>query len=412
MMRGVLLMGGVFTLLSAQPVTAQTARTLDSVRTMTAIAPAGKMKLATYLDALALSPPAASLSSAQAGDRLRTPGARPMEVQKVFLNYSVSKEKGCLRRILMRVGALTNGPGDVRFIIRKAGGSASAPVAARAERGSNGQHSATYNQPFTIDRNTTTKYMAEAVGTGKISSWIDFDERCGPQPRSSSGTRGAPSREGRPISEFDRTPVRPGAGDGRPIQPSGGKPMPSSGGKRVMVGVVALLAVQAAAAQTARTPDSASTMTAIAQAESQGAARTQGAVRLRVPVKLTRMLPEAQRVSVHCFVSGDGGSGSARSSMRPVVDGEFDQVIDIVVAPNAGETLIGAKSYGCRLEIHGPGGAVGNPSQGTPPSNQLFKLARPNAYFKAVVAGSLDRGTVNDGLVGPGRLAVPPKRRQ
>lgn len=191
------------------------------------------MKLAACLGAVALSAVAISIASAQVGDRLRTPGAKPFAVQKVFLSYMPSKETRCPRRILMRVGALTSGPGEVRFVVRKAGGGASTPLTAQAVRGSNGQYSATYNQQFTIDRNTTTKYMAEAVGTGKISPWIDFDERCGPQPRTNYGTRGAPTRPGRPLAEVDREPDKPMPGNsGKPMPGNAGKPMPDADGSR------------------------------------------------------------------------------------------------------------------------------------------------------------------------------------
>ncbi len=183
-------------------------------------------------------------------------------------------------------------------------------------------------------------------------------------------------------------------------------------GIALVTGLVALSSAPIVTAQTARTPDRARTMTAIAQAESQGAARILGAVRLRVPVKLTKMMPDAERVSVHCVVSGDSGSGASRSAIFAIANGEFDKVIELTVAPDAGESLIEAKHYVCRLELHKHGSMIGNPSQGTPPSNQLYKLARPDAYFKAVVAGSLDGGTVNDGIVGSGDLAAPPKRRQ
>lgn len=183
-------------------------------------------------------------------------------------------------------------------------------------------------------------------------------------------------------------------------------------GMLLATGLATLLTAQAAVGQTARTPDRAVTMTAIARAESQRSFGAWGSVRLRVPVKLSKMMPEAQRVSVHCSVSGDARRGSSRSAIRTIVNGEFDQVIEVVVTPSAGQTLIGAKSYICRLEIYGPGGAMGNPSQGTPPSGHIHKLARPDAFFRSVAAGSLTGGTVNDGIVGPSGLAVPPRRRQ
>lgn len=179
-----------------------------------------------------------------------------------------------------------------------------------------------------------------------------------------------------------------------------------------LLAMALVIASSAPAAAQTRSPDRAATMTAIAQAESQRAATPRDSVTLRVPVKLSAMLPEAQRVSVHCSVSGPGGNGSERSAIRTIANGEFDQVIVVVVPPHAGKTLIGAKSFICRLEIYGPGGVMNNPSQGGPPSNQLYRLSRPGAFFRVVTSGALDGGAANDGLTGGNGLTAPPRPRQ
>ncbi len=174
-------------------------------------------------------------ASAQQADRL-TSGTTPVGVRSVHLSYVAHKDTACPRQIMMRVAAVTDGPGSVRFVVRKAGGGKSEPLVAQSVRGANGQYSASLTQTFAIAENTRTRYMAEAVDQGKISSWIDFDERCGPQPRTEGGTRGPPPRSGRPVSELEPDPAPAHAGKptdaGKPVPAGGGKPMPGDG-KRI-----------------------------------------------------------------------------------------------------------------------------------------------------------------------------------
>lgn len=133
-------------------------------------------------------------------------------------------------------------------------------------------------------------------------------------------------------------------------------------------------------------------------------------ITLRVPVKLKKMLPEAETVTVKCVLENDGQF----SEPRKIVNGEFDQVIEMVFTAKAGETFAEAKSYFCLLLINHGSSFTNAPQVGTPPhpSRPLHLLARPDEFFQDKVTGPLDGGTFVDGIVGPKDLAVPPKPRQ
>jgi hypothetical protein len=170
---------------------------------------------------------AAAEASAQS---LATPGSGAPNIRSVSLWYKAQSDTSCPRRIMMRATALTDGPGPVKFIIRKAGGGTSGTLAATAKKQSDGKYVATYTQQFSIEKNTRTKYMAEA-GVGKISPWITFDETCGPQPRKETKTKGASPRQGTPLSELDK-PSKP-KGGGKPLPTAENEP---GGGKRLCKG--------------------------------------------------------------------------------------------------------------------------------------------------------------------------------
>jgi hypothetical protein len=156
---------------------------------------------------------------------------KALEVSQVYLAYQASEKTECPRAITMKARALTDGPGTVKFVFRKAGGGKSGELSAQSVKGPDGKYSASYTQVFSIPKNTETKYMVEVVGKGKISPWIDFKEICGPQVRTETKTTGAPPRKGRHISELDKDPKPDGkplpSGEGKPL-PSGGKPLPGN----------------------------------------------------------------------------------------------------------------------------------------------------------------------------------------
>jgi hypothetical protein len=162
---------------------------------------------------------------------MSTTSARALEVSQVYLAYQASEKMECPRTITMKARALTDGPGTVKFIFRKAGGGKSGELSAQSVKGPDGKYSASYTQVFGIPKNTETKYMVEVVGHGKISPWIDLKEECGPQVRTETKTTGAPPRKGRHISERDKDPKPDGkplpSNDPKPV-PSGGKPLPGN----------------------------------------------------------------------------------------------------------------------------------------------------------------------------------------
>jgi hypothetical protein len=164
-------------------------------------------------------------------------GAQALEVSQVQLAIVASEKIDCPRPVTLKARALTDGPGTVKFVIRKAGGGKSEELSAQSVKGPDGKYSATCTQQFSIPKNETTKYMAEVVGAGKISPWVDFDETCGPQPRKETKTTGAPPRKGKHISELDKDPKPDGkpipSGDGKPLPSGEGKPLPGGGGKPI-----------------------------------------------------------------------------------------------------------------------------------------------------------------------------------
>lgn len=140
------------------------------------------------------------------------------------------------------------------------------------------------------------------------------------------------------------------------------------------------------------------------------AAQNQEAIKLRVPVQLKNML--ATEVSVDCFIDhGNLVVGQKKSEPHPIVNGVFDQVIELVVTPSPGKTFAGADAYSCHLWVNKQA-----PRKGTPASNNdpaRYTLAKPDEFFRIVSHGPLDGGgKVVDGIVGPKDLTIGPKPKQ
>jgi hypothetical protein len=159
-----------------------------------------------------------------------------LEVKEVGLSYAASEKIDCPRTITMGVWANTDGPGVVRFVIRKAGGGKSDQIAAQVVKLPSG-YRALHTQVFKIPANTDTQYMAEALGHGKISAWMPLKETCGPQVRTQTRTTGVTPKPGRHISERDENPKPSGgkplpSGDSKPLPSGGGKPIPGAGDEK------------------------------------------------------------------------------------------------------------------------------------------------------------------------------------
>jgi hypothetical protein len=142
------------------------------------------------------------------------------------------------------------------------------------------------------------------------------------------------------------------------------------------------------------------------------AADTIEAVKLRVPVKLKKMLPEADRVSMSCRIVGEDADGPPLgyevSEPKNIVNGHFDQVFEVVLRPIGTNTFTAAKSYKCVLLVHS-GSIVSKPEKGTPPNESLWSLAKPDEFFRNEVTGPLDGGKFVGGIVGPEDVTVEPK---
>lgn len=144
-----------------------------------------------------------------------------------------------------------------------------------------------------------------------------------------------------------------------------------------------------------------------------GPAAADAPIKLRVPVKLTKML--AQQVTVGCSIRGPNQEqlgGTESSGWRDIVNGEFDQIIEMTVPPLQGKTFAEAKSYRCSFGLRMSPTSQGAPKLGTPPSAYLPYLAKPNAFFRAEVTGPLDGGTFVDGIAGPKDLTIGPQQKQ
>jgi hypothetical protein len=139
-----------------------------------------------------------------------------------------------------------------------------------------------------------------------------------------------------------------------------------------------------------------------------------GELTLRVPVKLKNMI--AKKARVDCVITrGEALTPHTRSEWKDIVNGEFDQVIDLVMKASLGKSFRETDKYICRLEL--PGGTLGisNGYQGTPsgPDDpQLPNMAKPDQFFRNVSTGALvPSKEVVDGIVGPKDLTIGPKSK-
>jgi hypothetical protein len=131
-------------------------------------------------------------------------------------------------------------------------------------------------------------------------------------------------------------------------------------------------------------------------------------VTLRVPVKLKKMVAEQARITCQIWPQGHGSQGYAKASSASewfnIPNGDFDQVIEMIMTSSPGKHFAGTDQYVCRLEL--PGGLTTGtiPSQGTPSGpndHKLAYLAKPDQFFRAQAKGRLDgMGVVNPDLGG------------
>jgi hypothetical protein len=168
---------------------------------------------------------------------LSAASVRALDVSRVELAVVDNGGASCPRDATVTAWAHVDGPGTVEFVIRNDSGGKTGEVAATAVKGPAGNYLATYTRTFKITADVDIKYMAEAVGQGKVSNWVPFKATCGPQVRSGKSTADPLAKKGpaaKPTSEVDKDePIRTGEPSGKDAstgQPAGsGKP--AGGGK-------------------------------------------------------------------------------------------------------------------------------------------------------------------------------------
>jgi hypothetical protein len=149
--------------------------------------------------------------------------AHALDVREVQLGVADLGGSSCPRDAKVTAWAHTDGPGQVKFVIRNDSGGKTGELTANAVKGPTGNFLATFSQTFKITTDTEIKYMAEAIGHGKISNWVTFAAKCGPQPRSGKPTTTSGAKpKGKHISEIDKDGPQPRSG--KPTTTSGATP--------------------------------------------------------------------------------------------------------------------------------------------------------------------------------------------
>lgn len=147
--------------------------------------------------------------------------AQALEVTRVQLGVVDSGGSGCPRDAKVMAWAHANGPGTVKFVIRNDSGGQTGEISANAVKGPAGNYLATYSHTFKITTDVDIKYMAEAIGHGKISNWVHLRAKCAPQVR--TGTTTTKSDAKPPVKKVSDT-------DADEPQPRTGKPTTKSAG--------------------------------------------------------------------------------------------------------------------------------------------------------------------------------------
>jgi len=122
-------------------------------------------------------------------------------------------------------------------------------------------------------------------------------------------------------------------------------------------------------------------------------------ITLRVPVQMKEMV--ATGVKVDCEIYGDDGvtniakKFNTEENLFEIVNGEFDQTVEMVLTPQKPGAFVGAKSYRCTIKVLANYantyiGTHTTPEVGAPSSGEpIYKLARPDRFFRAAVTGQL-----------------------
>lgn len=158
------------------------------------------------------------------------------------------------------------------------------------------------------------------------------------------------------------------------------------------------------------------------------AASASESITLRVPVQMKEMV--ATGVKVDCEIFGDDGvtnvakEFNTTDNLFQIVNGGFDQVVEVVLTPQKPGGFVGAKSYRCTIKVlpdyaNTYIGTHATPEVGTPASGSpIWKLARSDRFFRAQVSGQLSGLAVGGAKnlqqipqapIGPKTIQVVPK---
>lgn len=159
---------------------------------------------------------------------------RALDVSQVQLAVVDNGGVSCPRDATVMAWAHTNGPGTVKFVIRNDGGGKTGELSATAVKGAAGNYLATYTHTFKITADVDIKYMAEAVGQGKLSNWVPFKATCGPQVRTKKSSAEPPAKKGPPAkktSDVDEGKPASKGSDAEPPAKNASTGKPAGSGK-------------------------------------------------------------------------------------------------------------------------------------------------------------------------------------
>ena len=108
----------------------------------------------------------------------------PPKVKSVSVNI-VRLGEACPAKIILVARFETDRQGKIEAMLRRSDGETDSRTL-KAEKYSGG-YRADWTRTYTFGDNVTRKYMAEAVGQGKISAWKDMIVRCGDSPGGGEG---------------------------------------------------------------------------------------------------------------------------------------------------------------------------------------------------------------------------------
>ena len=131
-------------------------------------------------------------------------------------------------------------------------------------------------------------------------------------------------------------------------------------------------------------------------------------ITLHVPVELKEMtaLGAVVRCSIHVSQYPIG----ATEHSFPIPNGDFNEVLEIVVDPSPGLSFVDASYYLCRLRVAAEPSPAWSESEepyvGTPGGSwEVHRIARPDEFFEIEITGPISAVALPPG---PGQLQIAP----